>query len=126
MRPVYLDHNATTPLASDARAAMTPYLEGQFGNPLTSHLFGQTPRAAVEAARDDVAALCSAQASDGDVICDSCGTESLNRAVKGVAFRALSGGGPGRRKRLVIGGIEHYAVAKSAHWLAERFGFEVV
>lgn len=126
MRPVHLDNNATTPLSPEARAAMEPYLEGQFGNPLTTHRFGASPRAAVESAREDVAALVGAPASECDVIFNSGGTEGLNHAVKGVAFRALDGGRAGRRRRIVLGGIEHYAVTRSAQWLAERFGFEVV
>jgi cysteine desulfurase len=126
MRPVYLDHNATTQLAPEARAAMEPYLEGQFGNPLTSHRFGATPRAAVESAREDVAALLGAKPADCEVVFDSGGSEALNHAVKGFAFRALESGRVGARRRIVIGGVEHYAVAKSARWLADRFGFEVV
>ncbi len=125
MRPVYLDHNATTPLGAEARAAMEPYLEGQFGNPLTSHRFGMVPRGAVESARRELAELLGAGADDCDVVFNSGGTEGLNHAVKGIAFRALVDGRAGERRRIVIGGIEHYAVAKSAEWLAQRFGFEV-
>ena len=54
-RSVYLDHNATTPLSPEVRAAMEPYLEGQYGNPLTSHRFGGPPRAAVDQAREQLA-----------------------------------------------------------------------
>src|SRR6186713_3127917 len=126
MRPVYLDSNATTPLSSEARAAMEPYLEGQYGNPLTGHRFGDSPRAALESARDDVAALLGAKRAEFDVVFGSGGTEALNHAVKGLALNALENGRAGRRKRIVIGGIEHPAVTKSAQWLAERFGFEVV
>ncbi len=126
MRPVHLDNNATTPLSPEARAAMEPYLEGQFGNPLTSHRFGASPRAAVESAREDVAALVGAPASECEVLFNSGGTEGLNHAVKGIAFRSLEGGRAGPRRRIVLGGIEHYAVSQSARWLAERFGFEVV
>src|SRR5438552_2912032 len=126
MRPVYLDNNATTPLSPEVRATMEPFLEGQYGNPITAHRFGASPRAAVESAREDVAALVGAKIADADVLFNAGGTEGLNHAVKGVAFRALEGGRTGRRRRIVIGGIEHYAVEKSAHWLAERFGFEVV
>lgn len=126
MRPVYLDHNATTPLAPEVRSAMEPYLEGQYGNPLTTHRFGASPRAAVEAARESVADLLGATLADCDVVFCSGGTEALNHAVKGLVLRTLESGRPGARRRIVIGGIEHYAVARSARWLAERFGFEVV
>jgi cysteine desulfurase len=126
MRPVYLDNNATTPLSSEARAAMEPYLEGQFGNPMTTHRFGATPRAALESARGDVASLLGASPAECEVVFDSGGTEALNHAVKGFALRALDGGRAGRRRRIVVGAIEHPAVTKSAEWLAGTFGFEVV
>lgn len=127
MRPTYLDHNATTPLSADALAAMDPYLRGQFGNPLTGHRFGGAPRAAVEAARLDVLSLAGPKAAETyEITFDSGGTEALNHAIKGLAFRSLENGRAGKRRRIVIGAMEHYAVAGSAKWLAERFGFEVV
>ncbi|MCE9638250.1 MAG: cysteine desulfurase [Planctomycetes bacterium] len=127
MHPIYLDHNATTPLAPEVLAAMDPFLRGQFGNPLTAHRFGAAPKAAVEQARLDVLSLLGPHAADVfDVVFDSGGTEALNHAIKGLAFRALVGGRAGTRRRIVIGALEHYAVAGSARWLAERFGFDVV
>ena len=127
MRPIYLDHNATTPLAGEAFTAMEPYLHGQFGNPLTSHRFGAAPREAVESARRQVLALLGPRAPETfDLVFDSGGTEALNHALKGIAFAALEHGRAGPRHRIVIGAMEHYAVSGSARWLAERFGFEVV
>ena len=126
MRPVYLDHNATTPLDRDVLAAMTPYLGGQYGNPLTSHRFGEGPRAAVQAARDDVLTLLGAGGGGFRVLFNSGATEGLNHAMKGIAFASMKDGRAGERSRIVVGGIEHYAVAKPAAWLAEKFGFEVV
>ena len=127
MRPIYLDHNATTPLAPEVLAAMDPFLRGQFGNPLTAHRFGAAPKAAVDQARLDVLSLLGPRAADTfDVVFDSGGTEALNHAIKGLAFRSLEGGRAGAKRRIVIGAMEHYAVAGSAKWLAERFGFEVV
>lgn len=126
MRPVYLDSNATTPLGAEVRAAMDPYLDGQYGNPLTSHRFGASPRAAVDSARDEVAALLGSTSADCDVIFGSGGTEAVNHALKGIALRSLQNGRAGAKRRIVLGGIEHYAVAGSAAWLAERFGFEVI
>jgi cysteine desulfurase len=126
MRPVYLDNNATTPLSPEVRAAMEPYLDGQYGNPLTSHRFGASPRAAVESAREDVAALLGTTPAECEVVFNSGATEGLNHAVKGLAFRALESGRPGKRRRIVVSEIEHAAVTKGARWLADRFGFEVV
>ena len=125
MRPVYLDCNATTPVSSEALEAMRPYLRGQYGNPLTSHRFGEAPRGAVESARDEVLALFGAT-SGFRALFNSGATEGLNHALKGLAFAALRDGRAPERRRIVIGGLEHYAVTRPAAWLAERLGFEVV
>lgn len=122
----YFDYNATTPLGGEARRAMEPYLEGQYGNPMTSHRFGEAPRAAIDAARDDVLHALGASTDTASVILNGGATEGLNHALKGLALRDWHGGTPGPRRRLVYGAIEHYAVKAPAHWLAERFGFEEV
>ncbi len=127
MTSVYLDYNATTPLCAEALAAMEPFLREEFGNPLTSHRYGDAPRAGVDAARRAMAALVGADADDGAcrVVFDSGGSEALNHALKGIAFRALDGR-DGAGRRIVLGGIEHVAVDKAVDWLGERFGFEIV
>ena len=56
----YLDHNATTPLAPEAREAMLPFLEGEFGNPSSIHAAGRRARAAVDDSRDRLAAILGA------------------------------------------------------------------
>ena len=56
-RPLYLDHNATTPVLPQVLEAMLPYLADEFGNPSSSHPYGQRARAAVASARAHVAAL---------------------------------------------------------------------
>jgi len=125
MRPVYLDHNATTPLSPGVAEVMTPYFGGQFGNPLTAHRWGEGPRLAVAAARDAVGALLGA--NDGfRVVFNSGATEGLNQAIKGIAFASMHEGRPGPKRRIVIGGLEHYAVSAPAQWLADTFGFELV
>jgi len=125
MRPVYLDHNATTPLSPGVAAAMSPYLGGQYGNPLTAHRFGEGPRAAIDEARDSVRTLLGAT-DDFRVLFNSGATEGLNHALKGLALASLSDGRVGARRRIVIGGLEHYAVSAPARWLADAFGFEIV
>jgi cysteine desulfurase len=89
--PVYLDHNATTPLLDEALEAMLPFLRHHFGNPSSGHAFGRRTRAAIEAARAQVASLVGAQPDE--VIFTSGGTESSNLAIAGVAAAAA----PGRR-----------------------------
>lgn len=126
MKPIYLDHNATTAIGGAVRAAMETYLGGQFGNPLTTHRFGEAPRAAVEAARADALATLGAEGGEWQAIFNSGATEGLNHAIKGLAFAGLVDGRAGPRRRIVIGATEHYAVRKPAAWLAQTFGFEVV
>ena len=100
--PVYLDCAATTPLHAAVREAMRPYFDEEFGNAGSrTHAWGQRARAAVEQARDRVAAVTSA--SRGDVIFTSGATESNNLAILGLAGAARPG-------HVVSTAIEHHAV----------------
>ncbi|MGH9447875.1 MAG: cysteine desulfurase family protein [Terriglobia bacterium] len=105
MRRVYLDYNATTPLAPEVFQAMEPYLNGEFGNASSIHAWGQLAKAAVEEARDSVARLLGARASE--VIFTSGGTESNNLAIFGVVEAASA---PRSVKHIVTTAIEHHAV----------------
>ncbi len=80
---IYLDYQSTTPLAPEALDAMLPYLREQYGNPHSSHAFGRHAAAAVELAREQVAALLP---TGGRVIFTSGATEALNLAIKGVGL----------------------------------------
>jgi cysteine desulfurase len=115
---VYLDHAATTPLAPEVLAAMQPFLEAEHGNPSSLHATGRTARAAVETAREQVAA--ALDVAPLDVLFTSGGTEADNAAVKGVAWAARDAG---LGAHLVTTAIEHHAVLESAEWLAARQGF---
>ena len=115
--PIYLDNSATTPVDPRVVAAMLPWLGESFGNPASSsHAFGNAARAAVEAARDQVAALINADARE--IIWTSGATESDNLALKGAAFALQA-----RGKHLVTVQTEHKAVLDTLHEL-ERHGFE--
>lgn len=81
--PVYLDHNATTPVAREVAEAMWPFLVTHFGNPSSEHPYGRRARAAVEVAREQVAALIGAHPDE--VVFTSGGTESNNLAIRGAA-----------------------------------------
>ena len=80
MTKVYLDHSAAAPLLPEVREAMLPYLGMDFGNPLSLHDWGDAPRDALEAAREQVAGLIGAANSE-EIIFTSCGTESNNFAI---------------------------------------------
>ena len=99
--PIYLDHNATTPVHPEVFDAMAPWLRGGFGNPSSGHVFGARAKAAVEHARDAVAGLLGCAA--GEVVFTSGGTESNNLSILGLAAAH-----PGRR-HLVTSVVEHPA-----------------
>jgi cysteine desulfurase len=115
MKPIYLDYNATTPIAREAAEAMTPYLYEHFGNPSSSHPYGVATKRAVETARAQVAALLGCQ--PGEVIFTSGGTESNNYAIKGVASASRDPGG-----HVITSAVEHPAVIEVCRWL-EGQGF---
>src|SRR5215212_7994750 len=100
---IYLDHNATTPLASEAFEAMLPFLEQHHGNPSSIHAAGRETRAAIDDARDRLARLLGAKPHE--IIFTGGGTESDNLAIIGLA-RANAG----RGKHLITSTTEHHAV----------------
>jgi cysteine desulfurase len=114
MRRVYLDNNATTPLLPEVRQAMLPYLgEEQFGNASSIHHYGQQTRAAVERAREQVAALLGCR--EAEIVFTSGGTEADNLALFGLAKAG---------DHIITSTIEHHAVLNSAKRL-ETLGCEV-
>ena len=115
---IYFDYQATTPLAPEARAAMLPYLDAQFGNPHSPHRMGREAAAAVEVARDQVAGPFGM--APGRLLFTSGATEAANMAIKGVAALA-----PPERRRVVTIATEHACVLDSVAWLATQ-GFETI
>jgi cysteine desulfurase len=114
---IYLDHNATTPVAPEVLEAVCAALRDAWGNPSSGHAEGARARAAVEQARGQVAALLGCEPDE--ILFTSGGTESDNAALIGVA-EALER----RGRHLVISAIEHPAVEEAARYL-ERRGWEV-
>ena len=114
MHPVYLDHNATTPLHPRAREAMLPWLGERHGNPSSIHSFGQAARNAVEEAREKVAALIGGRPPE--VVFTASGTEANNAVLAHAAQRG--------RGHLVISAVEHPSIREGAARL-EKEGFEV-
>ena len=117
MNPIYLDYNATTPIAREVADAMAPYLYEYFGNPSSSHPYGVETKRAVETARGQVADTLGCQPSE--VIFTSGGTESNNHAIKGVALANR-----GRGDHVITCAVEHPAVIEVCRWLEEQ-GFRI-
>jgi len=117
---IYLDYQATTPLAPQVFEAMTPWLRDHFANPHSAHRPGRAAAAAVEAARDRVAAM---MPPGGRVIFTSGATEALNIAIQGAA-RAVRAR-DARRTRVLTPETEHAAVRDTVLAL-EAEGFEPV
>ena len=115
--PIYLDYNATTPVAPEVLEAMLPYLIEHFGNPSSSHVYGLATRQAVAEARMSVAALIHAQ--DGEIVFTGSATEANNLALLGIAS-ALGQ----TRRHLVVSAVEHPAVMQPALHLREM-GWEL-
>ena len=114
-QPVYLDHNATTPLHPAVLTAMLPWLESRFGNASSRHEYGRAARHAIDEARQQVAAAVNAHPSE--VVFTSGGSEANNLFLKGAAASCKPG-------LLAVSAIEHPCILKPAAQLA-RNGWQV-
>jgi len=115
---IYLDYQATTPVAPEVATAMRPWEERNFANPHSPSREGHEAAAAIEFARDQVEAAIGLRG--GSLAFTSGATEALNWALKGSAEREPTG-----RKRIVAPATEHAAVLDTLEWLEGR-GFEIV
>jgi len=115
---IYLDYAASTPVDERVLKAMLPFFTEIYGNPSSTHFYGQQAEIALENSRQIVAQ--SLHSRIEEIVFTSCGTESDNLALRGVAFAQ-------RRKkgslRLLISPVEHHAVLHTAHDLERNYGF---
>ncbi len=126
MNRVYLDHNATTAVEPEVLDAMLPYLSGEFGNAASIHTFGQKARAAVETAREQVAALIGAHPQE--IVFTSGGTEADNHAIFGVVaalvswpvIRSANPVAIAHLKHIITSSIEHEAVLNTCQALEKQ------
>lgn len=114
--PIYLDHNASTAVLPEVLDAMLPWLQGQFGNPSSSHAYGLLNRKAIELAREQVGALIGCEPRE--LFFTSGGTEANNLAIRGIAAA-----NPVRR-RIITSLIEHPATLEPCAFL-ESNGYHV-
>ncbi len=117
MRKIYLDFNASTPIAPEVSTAMKPFLTHHYGNPSSHHWAGAPASQAIEGARVKVAALLGCES--GEVVFTSGGTESNNHAIKGVFFALRR-----RGNHIITTQIEHPSVMQPCRFL-EGLGAEV-
>ncbi|QLC24322.1 cysteine desulfurase [Parasphingopyxis algicola] len=109
---IYLDYQATTPMAPEAREAMLPFLDEKFGNPHSPHKMGREAAAAVEVARDQVMDCIGAES--GNLYFTSGATEAANWAIKGALAKAPEG-----RNRIVTVATEHACVLDTCEFLED-------
>lgn len=117
MKQIYLDYNASTPIAAEVANAMRPYLSSHYGNPSSHHWAGAPAKEAVEHARLQVASLLGCEAQE--IIFTSGGTESNNHALKGAFFARRNKG-----KHIITTQVEHPAIIEPCRFL-ESLGAEV-
>ena len=113
--PIYLDHNATTPLLPEVVEAMIPFLRDHFGNPSSSHPYGRRAHDAVETARGQVATLIGGEPDE--IVFTSGGTEANNLAIRGVTSAS-------RGRHVLTSTIEHPATSAPCDHL-ETQGWKV-
>jgi cysteine desulfurase len=115
--PIYLDYNATTPVASEVAEAMQPFLRDAYGNPSSSHWYGRRAHEAVEGARENVASLIGSQSEE--IVFTGCATEANNLALRGVAHALRE-----ERRHIIVSAVEHPAALEPAYWLRAQ-GWDV-
>jgi cysteine desulfurase len=112
---IYLDYNATTPVAKEAAEAMWAFVQEEFGNPSSDYALGRRARQAVDRAREEVAALIGA--GPEEIVFTGCATEANNTVLKGVAWQFGQG-------HIIASAVEHPAVTQPLSYLLAE-GFEV-
>ncbi len=114
---IYLDYQATTPVAPEAAKAMHPWIEERFANPHSPSRWGREAEAAIEVARNQVEQATGLKG--GEIAFTGSATEALNWALKGTVEKAARGS-RGARNRIITLATEHAAVLDSCEWLAEQ------
>jgi cysteine desulfurase len=118
MKPIYLDHNATTPVDPQVVEAMLPFLTDKFGNGSSVHTYGREAKVALENAREVIASVINCEPSE--LYFTSGGTESDNISILGSAKQLA-----GHKSHIVIGATEHHAVLEPAEHLSHKEGWEL-
>ncbi|MGQ9625976.1 MAG: cysteine desulfurase NifS [Anaerolineae bacterium] len=117
---IYMDHAATTPVDRRVVEVMLPYFTEKYGNASSIYALGREANKALEESRQNVAEILGC--TPKEIIFTSCGSESDNLALRGVAFAQRN---RGRGNHIITSSIEHHAVGHTCEQLEKYFGFEV-
>jgi len=117
-KSIYMDHAATTAVDPRVVESILPHFTAKYGNASSVHSWGREARQAVEDARQTVADILGADRKE--IIFTSCGTESDNLAIRGVAFARREKG-----RHIITSSVEHHAVGHTCEQLEKEFGFKV-
>ncbi|HEY9528089.1 MAG TPA: cysteine desulfurase family protein [Anaerolineales bacterium] len=117
---IYLDYSATTPVDPRVLEKMMPYFTASFGNPSSVHRYGQAAEAAVDSARESVAAVLNCRPEE--ILFTSCGSESDNLAIRGAAYAMRERTGA---SWILAARAEHPAVTKTLLHLEQYEGFQI-
>ncbi len=118
MKTAYLDHVAASPLLPEALEAMLPYFRDNFGNPSSIHSMGEKVEDALNEARQQIASLINVK-NPSEIYFTSCGTESNNFALKGVALAHFNQG-----RHIIVSPVEHFSIMHCIKTL-EKMGFQI-
>lgn len=116
-KPIYLDYNATTPIAPEVVAKMQPWFDTNFGNPSSAYAIGRSSKEAIDKARKQVASLINAELEE--IIFTSCATEANNLAIHGFVLANND-----RGKHIITSAVEHPAVLEVCKYLT-NLGYEI-
>lgn len=117
---IYLDFAATTPVDPQVVDTMLPYFNKSFGNPSSVHYYGQQAENALEDARSQIAGILECESKE--IIFTSCGSESNNLALRGVAFKVRE---QNKSNHIIVSSVEHHAIIQTAKQLQAQHGFEL-
>jgi cysteine desulfurase len=119
-KSTYLDYAASTPVDPLVMDAMLPYFTNQYGNASAVHRWGQRAETAIEQSRESIATMLGS--TPGEIVFTSCGSESDNLALRGVAFAARESR---NAQHILVSPVDHHAVLNTAFELAHNHGFEL-
>jgi cysteine desulfurase len=120
MKEIYFDYAATTPVRKEVLKEAIPYFSNKFGNASSFHSTGLLAKRTITTAREKISKILNC--AQEEIIFTGSGTESINLAIKGIAFKKIL---QGKKGTIITQKTEHHAVLKTLDWL-KKFGFNII